>query len=286
VNDAPALKAADIGVAMGIAGTDVAREAADLVLLDDNFASIVAAVEEGRAVFANIRKFLTYILTSNIPEIVPYLVFVLLRVPLPLTIIQILAVDLGTDMIPALGLGAERPDPRLMQQPPRGHNRRLIDTALIARAYGFLGLLEAAVAMGAYFLVLRNGGWSYGELLGRADPLYLQATAACLAAIVVTQVANVYLCRSQRESAFTVPFASNPLIGIGVLAELALILLIVYTPVGHLLFGTAPLAPWVWGAALAGALIMFALEEARKAVMRARESRHPAAPHATSGKHP
>jgi calcium-translocating P-type ATPase len=287
VNDAPALKAADIGVAMGIAGTDVAREAADLVLLDDNFASIVAAVEEGRAVFANIRKFLTYILTSNIPEIVPYLVFVLLRVPLPLTIIQILAVDLGTDMIPALGLGAERPDPRLMRQPPRGYHRRLIDTALIARAYGFLGLLEAAVAMGAYFLVLRDGGWSYGEALGKFDPLYLQATAACLAAIVVTQVANVYLCRSQRESAFTVPFASNPLIGIGVLVELALILLIVYTPPGHLIFGTAPVAAWVWGAALAGALLMFGLEEARKAMMRAWERRHPgAAPHATSGNHP
>ena len=173
-----------------------------------------------------------------------------------------------------------------MRQPPRGRNRRLIDVALLARAYGFLGLLEAAVAMAAYFLVLRDGEWSFGEALGKADPLYLQATTACLAAIVVSQVANVYLCRSHRESAFTVPFASNPLLGVGVLVELALILLIVYTPPGHLLFGTAPIAPWVWGAALVGALIMFGVEEARKGAVRAWEFRHPAAAlHGASGEH-
>jgi sodium/potassium-transporting ATPase subunit alpha len=123
---------------MGRSGTDVAREAADMVLLDDNFASIVAAIEEGRAVFANIRNFLTYILTSNVPELIPYLAFVVFRIPLPLTIIQILAVDLGTDMLPALGLGAEKPAPDIMKAPPRSRADRLLDWPLLARAYLFL----------------------------------------------------------------------------------------------------------------------------------------------------
>jgi calcium-translocating P-type ATPase len=171
VNDAPALKQADIGISMGRCGTDVAREAADIILLDDNFATIVAAIEEGRAVFANIRKFLTYILTSNIPELVPYLAFVLCRIPLPLTIIQILAVDLGTDMVPALALGAEPSNPNTMKQPPRPRGERLLNFPLIARAYLWLGVMQAIAAMAAFFFVLKSGGWNYGESLSTTHPL-------------------------------------------------------------------------------------------------------------------
>ena len=168
MNDAPALKSADIGIAMGIAGTDVAKEAADMILLDDNFASIVAAVEEGRAVFENIRKFLTYILTSNIPELVPYLAFVLFRIPLPLTIIQILAVDLGTDMLPALALGAERPDPGLMRQPPRPRSERLLSWAAAGPRLPVAGHARGRRwRMAAFFFVLHRAGWHYGEVLGR-----------------------------------------------------------------------------------------------------------------------
>jgi magnesium-transporting ATPase (P-type) len=269
VNDAPALKRADIGIAMGVVGTDVARGAADMVLLDDNFASIVAAIEEGRAIFGNIRKFLTYILTSNIPEIVPYLAFVLFRIPLPLTVIQILAVDLGTDMVPALGLGAERPAPGTMRRPPRRRDERLVDWKLIARAYLWLGIMEATAAMAAFFSVLAAGGWQYGERLAPADPLYLQATTACLASIIVMQVVNVFLCRDPRASAFGAR-PVNSLIYAGIAFELALILAIIYTWPGNALVGTAPIGieTWLFILPFAGAMLL--LEEGRKWWLRRR----------------
>ena len=270
VNDAPALKAADIGIAMGLSGTDVAREAADLVLLDDNFASIVSAIEEGRAVFDNIRKFLTYILSSNIPELIPYLAYVLFRIPLPLTIIQILAVDLGTDMLPALALGAEKPDPEVMRRPPRARDDRLLSWRLLARAYLFLGALEAAASLAIFLIVLHGGGWRYGELPGHFDPRYLQATTACLSTIVVMQVANVFLCRHPRESSFSFGLCGNRYLLYGVAAELALIAFIAYSDVGNWLFGTAPVGAAVWSLALIAALLMVGLEEARKAWVRRR----------------
>ena len=233
---------------MGIAGTDVAREAADMVLLDDNFASIVNAIEEGRAVFENIRKFLTYILTSNIPELVPYLAFVLFRIPLPLTIIQILAVDLGTDMLPALGAGrraAGSPDSCSARRARRGN--RCSPGRCWRGAYLWLGMLQAAASMAVFFFVLQQGGWQYGDMPGATDPLYLQATTACLAAIVMAQVVNVFLCRHPEESALRFRLADNPLLLAGLAVEIALILAIVYTPVGNAAFGTRPLAaePWL-----------------------------------------
>lgn len=268
VNDAPALKKADIGIAMGLSGTDVAKEAADMILLDDNFASIVAAIEEGRSVFENIRKFLTYILTSNIPEIVPYLSFVLFKIPLPLTVIQILAVDLGTDMLPALGLGVEAPDPALMSRPPRLRKERLINWRLLIRAYLFLGIIEAGAAMAAYFFVLHQGGWHYGDMLSRHNLLYLQATTACLTAIIMMQVVNVFICKRYQHGILQTSIWNNPLILYGVLLEIALILVIDYTPWGNRLFATAPLDKEVWLFVMPFAFGLLLLEEARKWLVR------------------
>jgi calcium-translocating P-type ATPase len=268
VNDAPALKSAHIGIAMGTIGTDVAKEAADMVLLDDNFASIVNAVEEGRAVFENIRKFLTYILAHNVPELIPYLAFVLFKIPLPLTPVQLLAVDMGTDSLTALGLGVERPAPQVMRRPPRPQGERLLNWPLALRAYLFLGLIEAVAAMAAFFFVLYGGGWKYGASLPLNAPLYLQSTTACLSAIIVMQIVNVFLCRSTTRSVSSVGLLGNPLIGWGVILEITLIVLIDYTPWGNVIFGTAPIAAQAWFFVIPFGILLLALEELRKWLVR------------------
>ncbi len=270
VNDAPALKAAHIGIAMGLAGTDVAKEAADMVLLDDNFASIVNAVEEGRAVFENIRKFLTYILVHNVAELIPYLGFLLFKIPLALTPIQALSIDMGSDTLAALGLGVERPDPQIMRRPPRPQGERLMDWPLAFRAYLFLGLIEAVAAMAAFFFVLIGAGWEYGQDLAAQDPVYLQATTACLSTIIVMQIVNVFLCRSATRSVFSTGLLGNALIIYGVMSEIAVVLLINYTPWGNSLLGTAPIGEGVWVFVIPFAAGMFILEELRKWLARRR----------------
>lgn len=268
VNDAPALKAAHIGVAMGIAGADVAKQAADIVLLDDNFASIVAGIEEGRAVFDNIRKFLTYVLTHNVAELVPFLAFALLRVPLPLTPIQALAIDMGTDSLTAVGLGAERADPGVMHRPPRPAGERLLNRSLALRAYLFLGPIEAAAAMAAYFHVLLGGGWRPGQELAADAPLYLQATTACMVAIVAMQLVNAFACRSPTRSVIDTGFGGNRWIGAGLALAVGLTAAIVGTPWGQAIFGTAPPPLGLYAWLVPAALAFLGLEEARKAWVR------------------
>jgi sodium/potassium-transporting ATPase subunit alpha len=269
VNDAPALKKADIGIAMGEAGTDVAKEAADMILVDDNFATIVNAVEEGRAVYDNIRRFVSYILTSNIPEIVPFIVYILFGVPLPLTVIQILTVDLGTDMVPATALGTEKPEKDVMTRPPRKRDERILKWSTLARSYGLIGPIEAAAGLVGYWLVLKAGGWSFGGV-GYAPGIYMAATTACLAAIIVTQLANGLVSRTTKESVFSIGPLSNRNLLYGFVSEVSLILAIVYLTPLHDIFGTQPLEPWTWLIFIPFALAIIVVEEIRKYFIRQR----------------
>jgi magnesium-transporting ATPase (P-type) len=275
VNDAPALKRADIGVAMGRAGTDVAKGAAAMVLTDDNFASIVAAVEEGRAVYDNIRKFVTYIFAHLAGEAVPYLFFALANVPLPLTALQILAIDLGTETLPALALGIERPEPDVMARPPRPRGENLLNLPTLLRGYVFLGLLLAVGVMGGYFWQLRRRGWHWG--VTGADPAFAvgslyqrEAATMVFLGIVVMQVANVFACRTERASVFHVGFFSNRLVFAGIAFELLFVAVLIYVPFFQRIFGTAPVGWEGWGLLFAFTPVVFLAEEARKAWVRGR----------------
>jgi sodium/potassium-transporting ATPase subunit alpha len=268
VNDAPALKRADIGVAMGATGTDVAREAADMVLADDNFTSIVAAIEEGRGVYDNVRKFVTYIFASNVPEAVPFIAFVLFRIPLPLTVMQILAVDLGTDLLPALALGMEAPEPDVMRRGPRSRRERLLNLPTLLRAYGWLGLIEAGLALGGYFFSFWLAGWRPGMPLGETGVEYVRATTMSLAGIVACQVGNVLACRSRRESVLDLGFAGNRVLLLGIGVELTLLVLLIYAPPLAAVFGLVPLGPWHWLLLAAFGPLLLVLEEGRKAITR------------------
>jgi magnesium-transporting ATPase (P-type) len=274
VNDAPALKAAAVGVAMGGRGSEVAKEAAVMVITDDNFASIVAAIQQGRAIYANIGKFVSYIFASNVPELVPYLAFVLLGIPLPLTVMQILAVDLVTDLLPALALGAEPPEPGVMDQPPRARRERLLDTRRLLHAYGFLGVAEAICALAAFFWTYWLAGWRPGMPMVATGALYRRATTMTFAGIVATQVGNVFACRTDRESVFRAGFFGNPYVFVGIAAELGLLLVLIVTPPLAAVFGLTPLGVAEWGFLLWMPPTMLLLEEGRKALVRARSARY------------
>ncbi len=270
VNDSPALKKADIGVAMGIAGTDVAKEAADMILTDDNFASIVHAIEEGRAVYSNIRKFLLYILNSNMPEAVPSALFLFSRgaIPLPLTVMQILTIDLGTDMLPALGLGTEHPEPGIMDKPPRNLKEPLLNKKLVTKAFLWYGLLGSLFSVLSYLFVNIQNGWPHVPLAGGNDPVYIKATTMSLAAIVFCQIGAVFNCRTEKQSVFKSGLFSNKRVNLGIIVEVILIILLVYLPPLQKVFHTAPLGISDWLILCIWPPIVLLVEEIRKVFLR------------------
>ena len=280
LNDVLALRKADIGISMGKKGSDAAIESSDVVLLDDNFATIVEAVKEGRAIYYNIQKFITYILASNIPEVLPFLIMGIFHMPLALTVLLVLAIDLGTDLIPAMSLGEEKPDDDVLDYPPLKPTENILNKYVLLRAYGFLGVIEAGMMFVIYFLTWNHFGYSLGELPtvttaivnGTASEqvmhVYHYAITLAFGAVIACQIGNVLECRSSRLSFTKSLKKNNHLMLWGIVVEIALFLFIAYVPFMQILFETT--APKISHLAilLVCPVVLILLEEMRKWFVR------------------
>jgi calcium-translocating P-type ATPase len=276
VNDAPALRRADIGVAMGRSGTDVAREAATMVLTDDNFATIVTAVEAGRQVYDNVRKFILYIFAHATPEVVPFLIFALSggQIPLPLTVLQILAIDLGTETLPALALGREPAEPGLMRRPPRPRGQGVIHGQMLLRAWGLLGGVSALLVMAGFFLTLSTGGWRPGDPTGPGTALHhlwLQATTMSFLGIVACQIGTALAARTQIASLRSIGLTTNRLLLWGMAFELIFATALVTVPPLQQVFGTALPDPALLLLLLPFPLIVWGSDELYRWTLRGRD---------------
>jgi len=292
VNDSPALKKADIGVAMGIAGSDVSKQAADMILLDDNFASIVTGVEEGRLIFDNLKKSIAYTLTSNIPEITPFLIFMCFSVPLPLGTVTILCIDLGTDLLPAISLAYEQAESDIMKRNPRNKfTDKLVNERLISMAYGQIGMIQALAGFVCYFVILMQNGFLPEDLLGLRVPwddknnqnlvdsygqewTYSQRKIVeytChtmfFTAIVIVQWADVLICKTRRLSIFQQGMKNKILIA-GLFEETLLATLLAYMPGTDAMLRMYPLEWTWWFVPMPFSLIIFCYDETRKFLIR------------------
>jgi P-type Ca2+ transporter type 2C len=266
-NDAPSLKEADIGVAMGQSGTDVAREAADIVLLNDSFESIVKAVESGRAIYENIRKFIVYVFSHNWAELIPYVLYALLAIPLPLLVVQVLAIDLAIDVIPSLALSREPPEAGIMQEPPRSLKERLFTGKVFGRSL-YIGVIIAVGAMIGCISAWTAGGWHFGQSLPADSPVYIKGVTMTFAGIVVAQVGNVLACRTSRQSIFKTSLKTNKWILAGIVAQISILAFLVYVPLMQHVFGTTGLGLNDWIFLISLALVVVFAEEIRKFFVR------------------
>jgi sodium/potassium-transporting ATPase subunit alpha len=292
VNDSPALKKADIGVAMGIAGSDVSKQAADMILLDDNFASIVTGVEEGRLIFDNLKKSIAYTLTSNIPEISPFLMFILLSIPLPLGTVTILCIDLGTDLVPAISLAYEKAESDIMKRQPRCPVKdKLVNERLISLAYGMIGMIQATSGFFTYFAIMGENGFRPGYLIGirgkwdnraindlpdaygsewtyeQRKNLELTCHTAFFTSIVVVQWADVIISKTRRLSVFQQGM-KNQMLNFGLFFETALAALLQYTPGLNTGLRLRPMNASWWFIAFPFSLLIFIYDEIRRFFIR------------------
>ena len=268
VNDAPALLEADIGIAMGIAGTDVARESSDMVLIDDNFASIVSGIEVGRSVFDNLRKFIVYVFSHNWAELITFIVFVMLQTPLPLAVVGVLTIDLLLEIPPSLALTIEPPEPGILERAPRSRKSRLLDLRALARSC-YIGTLTGLVAVFWCFGVWNEAGWSLGTPDIADRSAYLKGTTVVLVGIMAGQLGNLFASRTSVKSTFSLGLTRNKWLLPSLAVEFAVLLAIVYLPFLQSVFGTRALEPVLWLFLLAFAPVILLLEEARKLVLRA-----------------
>uniref|UniRef100_A0A672RLK7 Sodium/potassium-transporting ATPase subunit alpha n=1 Tax=Sinocyclocheilus grahami TaxID=75366 RepID=A0A672RLK7_SINGR len=292
VNDSPALKKADIGIAMGISGSDVSKQAADMILLDDNFASIVTGVEEGRLIFDNLKKSIAYTLTSNIPEITPFLLFIIASVPLPLGTVTILCIDLGTDMVPAISLAYESAESDIMKRQPRNPKTdKLVNERLISMAYGQIGMIQALGGFFTYFVIMAENGFLPQTLLGiRLDwddravndvedtygqqwtyeqrkVIEFTCHTSFFASIVVVQWADLIICKTRRNSVFQQGMKNRILI-FGLFTETALAAFLSYCPGMDIALRMYPLKIMWWFCAFPYSLLIFVYDEIRKLILR------------------
>jgi len=292
VNDSPALKKADIGVAMGIAGSDVSKQAADMILLDDNFASIVTGVEEGRLIFDNLKKSIAYTLTSNIPEITPFLVFMVFSVPLPLGTVTILCIDLGTDLLPAIALAYEQAESDIMKRNPRDKFAdKLVNERLISMAYGQIGMIQALAGFVCYTVILMQNGFlpdylmglrvnwddkagmaledSYGQQWAYSQRKIVEFTCHTMffTAIVIVQWADVLICKTRRLSIFQQGMKNKILIA-GLMEETLLAAFLAYCPGTDAMLRMYPLEWTWWFIPMPFSLIIFTYDEIRKMLIR------------------
>lgn len=294
VNDAPALRKADVGISMGLSGTDVSKEAADIILTNDNFATVVEAIREGRTLYDNLRKFITYIFSSNIPEFLPFLLTAMAHIPLALHVQQILAVDLGTDLFPGLGLGSEKPEPDVMKHPPRRRSQRVVDAGLLRRALLWLGMIEAGLCYAAFFLVYYLcdrlslisyrladvhppelpwpdlAAWYSLTGLTSLDNITVQQLALTVfyAGVVVTQVGNAFACRAEVNRSHSLGWLSNRPLWFGVGLAIFQLLAVIYIYPLRYIMGHVALPAWFWLWIAPLGLILYGLEWLRKAFVR------------------
>jgi len=292
VNDSPALKKADIGVAMGISGSDVSKQAADMILLDDNFASIVTGVEEGRLIFDNLKKSIAYTLTSNIPEISPFLIFILCDIPLPLGTVTILCIDLGTDMVPAISLAYEKAESDIMKRKPRDPTKdKLVNERLISIAYGQIGFMQAAAGFFAYFCIMAESGFLPRDLFGirtkwdskgvndlsdsygqewtyhQRKTLEFTCHTAFFTSIVIVQWADLIICKTRKNSLIHQGM-NNHVLNFGLVFETALAAVLSYGPGMDKALRMYPLKFEWWVIAIPFSILIFVYDEVRRYILR------------------